>query len=299
MTPMIAMDRRAAGAGGEGAPRSQRERQGSILVEFALVSLAFYLLLAGTLELGRMITMSQILENAARAGARELALIELPATTTFAQAMANPQVKSRVYDPAKLAVPLPADIAVTTASWPIVNRMLVPLMVVDEIGGTSYLHYPGPIIQAPDGTLTVAVPKVTARDAAGHETIQWVPVLEEVLPDADPTHGPFSLASPGPAHGLVALRLNCPYQASSMVAYHDGPIDTTTPDNRPIEADDGAVHATNSIPGGGSVLSGGPAVGPYAGQFGLGKFYAMSKEVRPFRRLISAQSIFRREVFSQ
>jgi hypothetical protein len=40
----------------------------------------------------------------------------------------------------------------------------------------------------------------------------------------------------------------------------------------------------------------------YEGRFGLGKFYAMGAEgqggVRPFHRLISSQSIFRREVFA-
>ena len=38
-------------------------------------------------------------------------------------------------------------------------------------------------------------------------------------------------------------------------------------------------------------------VGPNAGAFGLGKQFALGREVRPFRKLISAQAVFRREAF--
>jgi len=38
------------------------------------------------------------------------------------------------------------------------------------------------------------------------------------------------------------------------------------------------------------------AVGPYAGTFGLGRQFALAgRTVRPFRKLISAQAIYRRE----
>jgi len=40
------------------------------------------------------------------------------------------------------------------------------------------------------------------------------------------------------------------------------------------------------------------AVGAYAGAFGLGQHFALAGQtVRPFRKLISTQAIFRREVF--
>ncbi len=36
--------------------------------------------------------------------------------------------------------------------------------------------------------------------------------------------------------------------------------------------------------------------GIYAGNFGLGRQYALAKTVRPYRSLLQAQAIFRREV---
>jgi hypothetical protein len=40
-------------------------------------------------------------------------------------------------------------------------------------------------------------------------------------------------------------------------------------------------------------------VGTYAGENGLGKQYALGKEVRPYRRVIAAQAFYRRELFAQ
>ena len=53
--------------------------------------------------------------------------------------------------------------------------------------------------------------------------------------------------------------------------------------------------ATNAPPG--APVGDPDAVGTYAGRFGLGKQLAFGKSVRPFRRLLSAQAIYRREVF--
>lgn len=281
----------------EALPRAQR--RGSILVEFALVAIAFYLLLAGTIEIGRMITTSQIVQNAARTAARELALMPLPATITFDTALQCDEVQARIFDRWKLCVRLNQSTSEFTDTWPIVNRMLLPLMVVGEVDGEKYLHFPGAIVRpfnAPEGLLTVMVPQVRSRGASGVETIVWVPVLEEVRSDnPDPNFSPFSANSLGNERGLVALRINCPYQATTMTAYQSQDIGSESPQNVPIEANDSAVQQDNS-PGG--ILLGGATIGAYSGQYGLGKFYALKKEVRPFRRLVSAQAIFRREVFA-
>lgn len=275
-------------------------RRGSVLVEFAFIALAFYLLLAGTLELGRMITMSQAIQNAARIGARELALIPLPPTATFDQALADPRVRATIFDEHLLAVDVTGGMPNTDA-WPIVNRMLLPVMIYDIVGtGTNerrILHFPGAILQDGTGQLTVGVPNVVSRDANGVETIRWLRVLEEVKSNPnDANSGPFSLTSTGPERGLVALRINCPYQASTMTAFR---IEGGASSMNPVLANDGAVSQLNAAPG--TALNGGPTEGAYAGGFGLGRFYAMGGNgqngVRPFRRLITAQSLFRREVY--
>ncbi|MDZ4774155.1 MAG: TadE family protein [Planctomycetota bacterium] len=305
-------------------------RAGSVLVEFAFIALAFYLLFAGTLELGRCITVSQAIQNAARVGARELALFPRRPTAQFDEPF-DPSnshyndldcqaIRARIYDPRLLAVDL-AGGEPNTDTWPVVNRMLLPVMVRSRVGGGTFLHYPGAILQLPGGGHTVGVPRVLSRAANGTETIQWLPVLEEVRANpGDPNSGPFSLASTGPERGMVALRIHCPYQATSLVAFR---VQTGTTSggvvNEVIEAHDESVSAVNSAPGGGTLVPIAPnfsgdtseapghvADGSYnSGAYGLGNLYAMNADgtgaqaVRPFRRLISSQSIFRREVFAQ
>ncbi len=292
---------------------TRRHAAGSVLVEFAFIALAFYLLFAGTIELGRMITMSQAVQNAARVGARELALVPLPPTATFQEALDNPLVKARIYDPLLLAVDVSGGDPNTDA-WPIINRMLLPVMNRSRVGTATFLHFPGAILQVPGGGFTVGVPKVIARGADGTETIRWLPVLEEVRANpGDPNSGPFSLASTGPERGLVALRINCPYQATTLTAYK---VEGGAPSMTPIQANDGAVTAVNAAPDGATPVSitpnpsGEPGLpstnlndgGFNTGPYGLGNLYAMGlngQPVRPFRRLIATQSIFRREVFAQ
>lgn len=273
-------------------------RSGSVLVEFAFISLAFYLLFAGTIELGRLITMSQATQTAARIGARELALVALPATATFRDALADPTVRARVYDPHLLAVPVNAGAIPDTDTWPSLNRMLVPLMVYDTINGQDFFHFPGAVVQDDAGGYTVKVAQVVGRDPDGTEQIRWRDVVEEVV-YADGV-GPFSIAAAPPSEGiprergLVALRINCPYQATAMAAYR---VVSNPGDPSPvIEAHD-AVHVVDGSGPGGALIGVGTDMGAYAGPQGLGKLWCMDKQVRPFRRLISAQSLFRREVY--
>jgi hypothetical protein len=159
----------------------------------------------------------------------------------------------------------------------------------------------------------VAIPLV---DAAGVNTITWVPVLEEIRArqDADcPVRGPFSLvyqagldecgalgADPAAARGLAAVRINYPYQAATLSGFRSSLPTATDPlppnISNAIAADDTGVTEVNAAPGG--LIDDGGAIGPYAGAFGLGRQLALAgKTVRPFRRVISAQAIFRREVF--
>lgn len=271
--------------------------RGSVLVEFALISLAFYLLMAGTIELGRAIASSQVIQNAARTGARELAMLELPATMTFEEALQQPEVRAQIYDPSLLVVNVSSG-EPNTDLWPVVNRMLLPVMVRTTLGSgdgaQEFLQYPGAIVESPAYGLTVAVPHVVSA-SGGVETIEWLNVVEEVRSNpADPQTGPFSVASTGPQRLLVALRINCPYQAASLTAMQPNADGALT---QPIQA--GEVDELNSPLG--TSLGSESDVGLYSGPYGLGKFYAFGAQapggVRPFRRLLSAQAIFRREVF--
>ena len=318
-----------------------RER-GAALVEFALVSLVLYLLLAGTIEFGRLMFDANALQDVARVAARELAVAPVRADATFDYALScdatsDPDclvdLKSRIFDPACLVVDL-SDPAVAAdpdgyfAAMPVVNRALRTLMIT-EPQRPNLLRYAGALLSdgsglacsaiGPNGQasatgLTVGIPFVDARDANGAESITWVPVVQEIRAalDADcPARGPFSLvylanedacgaldADPLPDRGLAAVRINYPYQAATLSGFQPSAptdVDPLPPNiGNVITADDGAVQQNNSAPG--SPIDDG-AIGPYAGAFGLGRQYALAgRTVRPFRKLISVQAIYRREV---
>lgn len=291
--------------------RISRARRGAVLVEFAFIALAFYLLFAGTFEVGRMVFTSQLLQNAARVGARELALVPLPPTYTFERAIGvdvpigslNPadlenvlNVRRSVYDPGLLAyrVNNPDTLQAELDGWPALNRMLLPLMIRETINGDDWLHYPGVLISDAFNTpghdgVTVAVPQVIERPSNDSEIIRWVPVVEEVKADGV---GPFSALSTAPQRGLVAIRINYPFQAATLVAYHDDP---STPFPNDAVLANGTVTQENAPPG--AILPSGGETGVYSGQFGLGVHLAHGDSVRPFSRFLTAQSMFRREVF--
>jgi hypothetical protein len=211
---------------------------------------------------------------------------------------------------------------------PVVNRQLRTLMIT-EPSRPNILRYAGALLASGDGAacsaigpngqavptgLTVGIPLVESRGGGGNEAVRWVPVLEEIRATQDagcPARGPFSLiylatadecgaldADPLPDRGLAAIRVNYPYQAATLSAFQPSAptFDDPIPPNvgSPILADDGSVQQNNVAPG--SPIDDG-AIGPYAGPYGLGRQLALAgRTLRPFRKLISAQAIYRREV---
>lgn len=282
-----------------------RTNRGQSLVEFSLIALALYFIFGAIIDMGRALFISQTLQDAARVLSRELAVTPLPPEMTFAEALTDTEVRSRVFDRKRLVVDLDAleaaGVSVDDYLSPVVNRALRPLMITDQvtIGGEerTFLRYPGALItdNNPDPSdpfssgFIVGVPMVVGRDAdTGIETIDWVPLAEEIQP------GSFLLSSP--ERGLVALRLNYPYQGSVLSAWRNvGGF------NQVVSADDTAVAIVDNdgFTPDGVVFDPGQETGVYAGSFGLGRQFAMADTVRPFRRLLSAQAIFRREIFSE
>lgn len=273
-----------------------------MLVEFALIAFALYLLIASVIELGRAVLAAQVIQGAADTMARELAIAPLDATLTFQQAIADPYVRARIYDERHLIVSLAEhppgpELDDHFARLPIVNQMLRPAMITDTLGGALVLRYPGAVVQrtAPfggDSYATVMVPRVLERNDAGIETIDWLPVIEEILP-ADSPQSHFGIDAPlRPFRGLASVRVNYPYQAATLSAYRGFGIDNI------VVADDGAVTDTG-LPSDATLLGGSDdSSSPYSGTYGLGRHYALlGQSVRPFRKLLSSQSVRRREVF--
>ena len=296
-----------------------RNRRGQSLVEFAIVALVLYMLLAAILTFGHMLYVAQGLQGAADLAAREISRTPLGATLSFDDAVFNDEkVKARIYDPKYLVFDLDTlasgesffDIV---RNWPLLNQQLATLMIVDrpDLNGDgtpdrNFIRYPGALLIDSTGNseYTVGIPLVTTRAGDGVETIRWVNVIEEIKPDG--ATSPFSVASD--QRGIVALRINYPFQSASMSSFRPnaaGPFEPTI--GQPNAADDGAVTQLNAAPGGltGAPLSDGELyAGTYGGQFGLGAQGAMGSQeltggrpVRPYRRVISAQAIYRREVF--
>ena len=299
-------------------------RRGSVLVEFALIALVLYLILAATLEFGRALFGAQIVQQAADVMAREISRTPLPPVATLQQVLndttgqydTNGQVqfpvKNTIYDAKWLVVHF-GDVyqngqsaADFFANKPIVNRLLLPLMIADV--DNQVLRYPGLIPDAgqPDGfSRNIAVVEGYSQGpgpfSGSEQGITTVPVVQEILPtEADPTDpntSPFSLLPPNGSsvnvssvqpplpqfRGVVALRINYPFQAAMMSATAPNPPAAQfDPNFHFVEASDtdpGAIQKT------------------YSGASGLGFQYAAGRVVRPFRRLISAQAIYRREVF--
>jgi hypothetical protein len=293
-----------------------RDQRGAILVEMALVALVLFALLAVTVEFGRVLFSAQLVQDTARVAARELALTPLPAAAQF-DPDGDAQVKAaldRVLDRCRLVIDLAGDpdLDVVFAALPVANQMLRAAMIVDTpvVDGTPrrLLRYPGALLRAapgacpPDVEFTVGIPRVDGRAADGTETITWVDVIEEIRPDpALPSTGPFSLAptpeSPeGQPRGVVAVRINYPYQAAMLSGFRTSAAGVAEPNaDLRIKADDAGVVET-SAPLRGTTLADDRAA-PYAGPFGLGTQLAFAESLRPFRRLLVGQAVFRREVF--
>jgi len=286
--------------------RTDSER-GAVMVEFAVIALALYFLIAALLSFGTMIQAGQVAQDVARLAARELALTPLPATATFEQAL--DATSDTIFDPNQLVVDLDAVTAAGLgldeyfATLPLVNRALRPVFVFDQVAGVRVLRFPGAVLLSPTPTafnagLTVGVPQVVDRLAGGGEQIRWLPVVEEIRPDAtDPSSGPFSAAATGSDRGLVALRVNIPSTASALASY-DAPTTWPPAPNAGAPHQVGALtSAPGSAPPFGTPFAGAVGDGILGGEQGLGEMGALGVAVRPFRRVFVGQSLFRREVY--
>jgi Flp pilus assembly protein TadG len=275
-------------------------------VEFAFIALVLYLLLAAIIDFGRGMFGAQVLQQAADATARELSRTPMPPTGTLTgptgmfATNANAQ---QIYSENFLVVPLSTigSQAVTdyfAQNAPLLNQLLLPLMVVttpQELNNQQVLQYPGALVASPATPTgyTVQIPIVTYTAGSGltnpstETLVKMIPVVEEVTPNPadnpfapDPAWSPFNLLAANLApgqRGVIALRINYPFQAAAFSAYTQDPA---TGAQAPVV-----------------VSPSGSSYGPYAGSDGLGQQAALGTTVRPFRRVLSAQAVFRREIF--
>ncbi|MGO8691933.1 MAG: TadE/TadG family type IV pilus assembly protein [Thermoguttaceae bacterium] len=313
----------------EGAEARRRHvnRRGQSLVEFAVVALVVYMLLAAILTFGQLLYCSQGIQQAADVAARELARTPLPAIDTFSMALSDTGVQARIYDERYLVLTIDANPGpngtitynngYSIVDLPLVNQQLIPLMVSDWIGTQPVLRYPGAVFTdtnagaahynpVPPSGYLVRIPVVGPPSASGGgQTIgAWLSPVEPILDSAQ--NDAFSVAATTNSgmSGTVALRINYPYQSASMSGFVP-PTNATSPpgppDNPvvPIIADNGITSSGTLSGVGGPVTTQIPGqdYDPNGGTSGLGQQAAWGQTVRPYRSVISAQAIYRREVF--
>jgi hypothetical protein len=279
-------------------PSRQGTRSASILVEFSLIALVLFFLLAALLDFGRATVSAQVLTQAADFIAQELSRVPMSVKASSKELLDDRQVQTTIFSPGALVIPLPSSVINGDKGLmdyldkdldpplPMGNRLLIPLMIFDKEKRKFY--YPGKI-EKMDATKTVhlkysdeyvTIPIVSYPSEGKEEIIKYVDVLEPIILKED--YDPFKLTSTDTSKpkGLVAIRMNFPFQAASFVA-------TNPPEGGPTKPIAAAIEPSTDVSN---------EFGPYAGPEGLGQMVALTKTVRPFRRVLSAQAIYRREI---
>jgi hypothetical protein len=145
---------------------------------------------------------------------------------------------------------------------------------------------PANLYQSPSD-LTVGIPQLLSGGG-----VQWLPVLQETRNATDPPEcGPFSLipptvpcTNPPTVNGVVALTINFPFQSGALSSYSS--------------AGNGTQGNFGSIVTSTDTVSTGADLGAYTGPNGLGNQVVGPLIVRPYRKLLVGQAIFRREVIN-
>lgn len=99
---------------------NMRKRRGAAVVEFAIITPIFFLLVFGMLEYGRLVQVSQVTTNASREGARYASACN--AKPDDARAWAKTYLQNSGIDPAVAQV----DISPAQDGQPITCRVTVP-----------------------------------------------------------------------------------------------------------------------------------------------------------------------------
>jgi hypothetical protein len=323
--------RRFPGSHGGVRPASRQavwSRSGQALLEFAFILFIVVFLFGGALSLGYFFYSAQGIQMAADVAAQEIARMPLPPTADLGlgdleassdTVIWDPRFQAEIYDERYLVVRR-SEIGARTlgqfaaTEMPLLNRLLVGVMIFDPSydpdGDGGVFRYPGAIVRnVTTGAETVLVP-VMAYDDSGEETIiRWVAPVEEIRVDVSgdgfPDTGPFSViappgAPPGFAPGTVALRINYPAQAAGLINRSRDAGAVFSGDDLEV-TEDGDVGSNYEliVPHNEGPFDSRGTSRIHAGRYGLGRqaAYYLELGVRPYRRVLTAEAIYRREVF--
>jgi len=265
------------------------------------------LIIGATISFGLFFFQANVLQQAVDVGAQEISRFPFAATGTLGLGDLNVDLndsniltndakfKLEIYDEERLVLDRNADVT----DLPLLNRLLVPVMIPDTINGEPVRRFPGAVVTNANGNRTVLIPIINYDSVTGAETlIRWVAPVEEISSSSG--NRPYSLDASDPSSsfvpGMVALRINYPAQSTTLVnrTGDEGQVI--------IEADDALIAPSDTGSNYSLVVpaESGPANTTInSGRFGLGRQAALLRTagVRPYRKVLSSQAIYRREVF--
>lgn len=294
-------------ARGETCNRNGYQRRGQALIEMAFLIPMLVVIIGATISFGLFFFQANVLQQAVDVGAQEIS--RFPFTATGELGLGNLDVdpsdtrvlmnddvfKQQIYNEELLVLDPDEDVS----DLPLINRLLVPLMILDSINGEDVRRYPGAIVTNTNGNRTVLIPIVGYDPVTGAESLlQWVAPVEEISNERG--NRPFSLEATDPSQsfvpGMVALRINYPAQSTTLInrTGDEGQVIIDADDASLSDGDTGSNYAL-VVPAESGVAN----TTIYSGRFGLGRQAALLRTagVRPYRKVLSAQAIYRREVF--
>ena len=288
--------------------------------------MALWLIAAAIVDLGRAFSAAHLLQSAARSAAREIALDDETAwNAPFQTAL------ERVFDRNYLVVDAGCleDLALEAGTTPdfelrealqgrVLNLALKPLMIFEDVQldgrQNRLIRYPGALLASGQEdeqetcaleNYTVGIPEINDEDSR----IDIWPVVAELV------EGSYSLEPSGGSSippGTATLLIRYPFQAVALTAWRvvDGfnqPLlasendgyqtafredlaeGVATLDALDARQSDGGLqaYAQNGL---------GKTLPVYGGRLGLGVQGVLGREVRPYRRVITAQAMAPREV---
>ncbi|HWL07081.1 MAG TPA: hypothetical protein VNQ76_01580 [Planctomicrobium sp.] len=293
-------------------------------MEFAFISFIMVTMMGVTITIGYFLYAAQTLQQVVDVAAQEIARMPYAPTDELglgrtgtnndAWVMHDPDFRDQIYKPELLIVTKDTldghGFQEFMADQPLVNRLLSPLMIFEKSpDGTDWRYrYPGTIVNDTENNYqTVLIPIMEYNADGSEEFINWVAPVEEI----SRTDGMFPYAvdsSSDPMRGVVALRINYPAQSGLAVKIpfqQLGQKEFTEP-NDDFDNDPSSTRFT---------VLGNDFVGVYnnqhdhqvqGGRYGLGRLFInrnaadVNSEpipVRPYRKVISVQAIYRRELF--
>jgi Flp pilus assembly protein TadG len=114
----------------------RRNRRGAAVVEFAVVSPVFFLLVFGMIEYGRMVMVQQLLTNAAREGAR-VGVLDNSSSTDVTNAVKSYLTAAKINNPTITCNPSAPSSA--TYGQPVTVTVTVPFNQVSWLPSPMFL----------------------------------------------------------------------------------------------------------------------------------------------------------------